>query len=225
MKTISTLIIALLAFGGNAQTFQWDTNDSVVVDLTPNSMVQYPTYQSVVNSGDTVTLAIEVIYSDIPNTWDGMLCIYGLCLGTIPNVGTQATMDPIHDGQQGMVRLTVNPYSDLQPAKLQVYVYDVNHPNDGDTATWILNPSSLSVSDLEMPTMSIGPNPAQDLISVKLSEEMQSLRIVDASGRVVRNISALNVLTTDVNVSDLPAGVYTVQAQTKNNVIESRFIK
>ena len=74
MKSITLILSLLLGSLGFAQTFLWDTNDTIETNLDLNTTVQLPMYQSAVGGGP-VTLAIEVIYNDIPQSWDGMVCI------------------------------------------------------------------------------------------------------------------------------------------------------
>ena len=134
MKRVLAIASLMMMFTGSAfaQTFTWTTNDSVVENLAQNSTVLFPLHQQAVGT-DTVTLGIEVIYNDIPQSWDGMLCIYGTCLGSIPVVGTTAQMQPIYGSIEGMVRMTVNPLNGTENCKIQVYVFDIDFPNDGDT--------------------------------------------------------------------------------------------
>ena len=133
---LTTIVGLITVFTASSQTFQWTTPQTVEENLAQNTTVQFPLHQTAIGS-DTVTLAIEVIYNDIPAGWDGMLCIYGTCLGIIPPVGTTAEMTPISGFTEGMVRLTVNPMSGTEVAKIEVYVYDIDFPNDGDTCAFV----------------------------------------------------------------------------------------
>lgn len=223
MKKLLLILFVGLGFSGLSQTFQWDTNDTIEVNLTPNTTEQYPTYQSAIGN-DTVTLAIEVIYNDIPATWDGMLCIYGLCLGTIPQVGTQATMDPIFGSTQGMVRLTVNPYNGTEVAKLQVYVYDVNYPNDGDTATFLLN-TTLGIDEHASATaFAVSPNPANDIISINAEQSFYGVTIFNTEGKIVKTVDIAGT-TAEINVSDLKSGVYVIQLSGVEGIAQRRLVK
>lgn len=222
MKKLSLILFVCLGFSAMSQTFQWDTNDTIEVNLTPNTTAQYPTYQSAIGN-DTVTLAIEVIHNDIPATWDGMLCIYGLCLGTIPQVGTQATMDPIFGSTQGMVRLTVNPYNGTEVAKLQVYVYDVNYPNDGDTATFLLN-TTLGMDEHDAASFAIAPNPASDIVSISAEQQFDGVTILNAEGKVVKTLEVSGT-NAEINVADLTPGVYIVQLSGSESIAQRRLVK
>lgn len=190
-----------------SQTFTWTTNDSVVENLALNTTVQFPLHQAAVGT-DTVTLAIEVIYNDLPATWDGMLCIYGTCLGTIPVVGTQATMNPISGAIEGMVRLTVNPLNGTEVAKLKVYVYDVDFPNDGDTATFILN-TTLNVEEANALSegLKVYPNPVIGSVQLEANTNLNGAIVYNLAGQEMVNFE-LDGMEASLNLESLETGSY-----------------
>ncbi len=222
MKTLILAVCTLIGGVATAQTFTWETTNTVEADLAANTTIQYPLYINAVGT-DTVTLAIEVIYNDVPQAWDGMVCIYGQCLGNISPVGTQATMQPISGATQGMVRLTVNPFNGTEVSKLQIYVYDVNFPNDGDTATWLLN-TTLNTPELLASDITIAPNPVQDGFHIDTDYDLNQVDILDASGRLVRTIEIANAQQS-INVADLPKGIYTVRLTGDLGTVDKRFVK
>jgi len=223
MKTLLLAFAACTTFGAFAQTtFQWDTNDTIEVNLNQNTYDQYPMYQSVVGN-DTVTLGVEIIYNDLPASWDGMVCVYGLCMGTIPPVGTTTQMNPIYGSNQGMIRLTVNPFNGTETAKLQVMVWDVEYPNETDTATFLLN-TTLSTPELMASEVTIAPNPVKDELLVTSDYDLNQAQIIDASGRVVQ-ATELNSVQKSINVATLPEGVYTLHLSGDQGTVEKRFVK
>lgn len=223
MKTLLLMIVIAGTYTANAQsTFQWDTNDTIEVNLNPNTYDQYPMYQSAVGN-DTVTLAIEIIHNDLPPSWDGMVCVYGLCLGSIPAVGTQTTMNPIHGSNQGMIRLTVNPFNGTESVKLQALVWDVEYPNETDTATFLLN-TTLNTPELLAASVTLAPNPVGDYLVISSDYDLEKAQIYDASGRIIKSVE-LNAPQQSVNVAELPEGVYSIQLQSTQGIIEKRFVK
>ena len=221
----SHLLISALVLSGATfaqSTFQWDTNDSVVVNLNQNTYDQYPLYQSVVGN-DTVTLAIEIIYNDLPQSWDGMVCVYGLCMGSIPPVGTTTQMSPISGSNQGMIRLTVNPFNGTEAAKLQVMVWDIDHPTETDTATFLLN-TTLNTNELEPSRVVIAPNPVQNELSIDSEYQLNEAQIMDAAGRVMKVVE-ITAAQQSINVSDLTDGVYTLRLAGNEGIVEKRFMK
>jgi len=225
LKTMKTTLLSfcvILSSASMAQTFQWDTNDTITTNLALNTTEQYPMYQSAIGT-DTVVLGIEIIYNDLPAAWDGMVCIYGQCLGSIPPVGVTATMAPIYGSNQGMVRLTVNPYNGTEQAKLQVYVYDVNFPNDGDTATFLLN-ETASLDLLDASNTEIAPNPVKNIVSISSDYVFQSVAIKSLSGDLVY-ASEMMGSKTSIDVSNLPSGVYVVRLSGDAGTVEKRLVK
>lgn len=223
MKTLLLLSAFVLSGTAFAQTtFEWDTNDTIDTNLDANVTAQYPLYINAVGN-DTVTLGIEVIYNDVPQSWDGMLCIFGQCLGSISPVGTQATMWPIYGSNQGMVRLTVNPYNGTETAKFQVLVWDVDFPNDTDTATFILNRTASS-QELLASSIEISPNPVHDEFTIKSDFDLNRAEIIDAMGRVIRS-EEITTAQESINVADLPKGIYTIRVSGVAGTLDKRFVK
>ena len=223
MKTILLATMAFVSITAAAQsTFQWDTNDTIETNLNLNTYDQYPMYQSAVGN-DTVTLAIEIIHNDLPQSWDGMVCVFGLCMGSIPAVGTQATMDPIYGSNQGMIRLTVNPFNGLESAKLQVKVWDIDFPNEADTATFILN-RTANTEGPEANSIEIVPNPVVNKFNINAEYDFNSVHIFDATGRLVKSFE-MNPLQQEFDIADVPKGAYTVQLAGSFGSIEKRFVK
>ena len=74
--------------------------------------------------------------------------------------------------------------------------------------------------------LSIFPNPAQNTLHVRLNDGSQNstLTITDISGKtvMVKNIMSLN---SDLDISELPQGMYLLHSQSKNASCNGKFIK
>ena len=224
MKKLSLFAIIGLttAFSASAQTFQWTTPQTVEANLVQNTTVQFPLYQEAIGT-DTVTLGIEIIYNDIPASWDGMVCIYGSCLGIIPPVGITAEMTPINGTTEGMVRLTINPITGTEVAKLQVYVFDINFPNDGDTATFLLNATlGIETSTILESNLIVSPNPSSDVITIDSPTGLRHVSIINAAGKMVVEYNLNGVTNSVMNVRDYQAGVYIIRIEDINGSIVNR---
>jgi hypothetical protein len=84
----------------------------------------------------------------------------------------------------------------------------------------------LSVNDkLPSNAANIYPNPANNKITVSVDNKyhVQSIQMMDITGREVKNITANNVV--NVNISDLQSGYYILNIQTTEGVISSKLIK
>lgn len=204
----SSVVSLFLSTMGIAQTFTWVTNDTIETNLALNTTVLLKMEQEAVGT-DTVVLGIEVIYNDLPAAWDGMLCIEGVCLGIIPPVGTTETMLPISGAAHGYVRLTVNPLNGTETAKLQVYVYDVNFPNDGDTATWLLNTTLSIGDDLDIEKLSIYPNPVDNSLTVKSSHNFIKAQLYSLTGKLVDEFNLMQ--SSILDMKSIETGFYNLR--------------
>ena len=68
------------------------------------------------------------------------------------------------------------------------------------------------------------PNPASELVYFEFSEEVQSLRIYDMSGRLMFENSSLNGDKTQVDVSQFNSGLYSVQVQRKDETVSGKLL-
>ncbi len=218
---ITIAIFSLLSFQSFSQTFDWVTTNSIETNLALNTTVLLKMEQEAVGN-DTVTLGIEVIHNDLPSGWDGMLCIHGSCLGIIPPVGTTGTMTPISGADKGYVRLTVNPINGTEVAKLQVYVFDVNYPNDGDTATWLLN-ETASVEDVVWNELEVYPNPAVNVLNIDTDQQFAYAEIYSMSGRLLARFD--EVLSGELNLSDIETGSYLLRLVQSDHKVAVRKIR
>ncbi|PJJ68128.1 T9SS type A sorting domain-containing protein [Chryseobacterium geocarposphaerae] len=82
------------------------------------------------------------------------------------------------------------------------------------------NPLRVSINDKK--TVKVYPNPARDVINIKADEDIISISIYSSSGQKVLKIEK-GVKT--INLKSIPAGVYHLKIETKNGIINEKFIK
>ena len=222
MKTILLclgLFVAQLSF--SQSSFSWTVNDSIVQDVPSNASTQLKIEQTNLSNG-ALTLGVEIIYNDIPTTWDGMVCVFGTCFGTIPVVGFTGSMSELNDIEKGYVRLTVNPLGDLSQVKLRARVYDVDNPTDSDTCTWILNSIATSGIENNIETeFSVFPIPTNNFITVKSNVNINSYEIFDITGKIVIKSEGLEVVN-KIDVSNLVNGVYFISIYNGNEFLGNK---
>jgi hypothetical protein len=61
-------------------------------------------------------------------------------------------------------------------------------------------------------------------MTIKANDNMQNIRIVDLSGKVVAQFAG-NGLTQEINVDNLKAGIYTIQITTAAGNSAKQFVK
>tara|TARA_B110000914_G_scaffold190344_1_gene176235 strand:+ start:304 stop:1002 length:699 start_codon:yes stop_codon:yes gene_type:complete len=210
-KLLSLLFISvcLLSVVNAQSTFTIHLNDSIVQDVVFDDYTEMKIEQENL-SNDTLILGVEILYNTIPLNWDGMVCIYGTCFGTIPPAGATNQMDPVYGSTKGYVRLTVNPYGDLQNGVLRVLVFDINNPTVTDTCTWVVNSINplTSENDKQIDVLSIFPIPASDFVTISSSDLFKKVVITDLQGKKIMENTVIETTETVINISKLTSGVY-----------------
>ncbi|MFN8273577.1 MAG: choice-of-anchor J domain-containing protein [Flavobacteriaceae bacterium] len=74
----------------------------------------------------------------------------------------------------------------------------------------LLTQETLSTQNFITSQFMVGPNPVNDVINIssKNNATISSISMTDMNGRVVKNLSFDNIAKTELNISDLSAGVY-----------------
>ena len=75
----------------------------------------------------------------------------------------------------------------------------------------------LGVNEVTSSKTVLFPNPANDNITISSQNNLQSVTIYNVLGAQVMQTSNLNSKSTDVNISDLPSGVYLVKIEDDGN--------
>ncbi len=221
MKKNLLLILSLLYCGSmlSQLPFSMSPNDTIISTI-PSDIYTELMIEQINNSGDTLNLGVEIVYNDVPESWDGMVCLQGVCMGIIPPVGASGQMMPLTGSLNGYVRLTVNPMGGNEMAKLRVRVYDINNPMLSDTATWIVQSSTLSLQEIDYnQTFSIYPNPTSDNINIKSSSNINRIILYDQNGRIYFSKTIKGTKNPDVNLSAFPAGIYYCKIYSGNMLI------
>lgn len=81
----------------------------------------------------------------------------------------------------------------------------------------------LAVATAELTGVSIYPNPASEVITVKGLTTEGTVQLVDAQGKVVKT-AAVAAGTQSLNISDINAGMYIMTVQTANGVATQRVV-
>ena len=212
-KILLALFITLIYSFSFGQTFEMYPNDTIKTDLDPNDYTELKIHQ--INTTQAVlNLGIEVLHNDIPGTWDGMVCVYGACLGHIPVVGYMYDQSPVFAADSGYVRLTAHPMQGTQPCMLRIKVYDKDNPSNEEIATWILN-QTLGIEDYSQKNIDfkVYPNPAKNQINLSSDQSFDELVLTTINGAVAKEMRFGNLLQYSMNVDDLQPGIYFLTAK------------
>ncbi len=81
----------------------------------------------------------------------------------------------------------------------------------------------VGISELDA-AVAIYPNPVNTIMTVKATDAMQQIRILDLTGKEVASFVG-NGLTQEINVEALKAGIYTIQIATATGNSSKQFVK
>lgn len=103
--------------------------------------------------------------------------------------------------------------------------------SEGSTGTYLLDVyvrriSKAGISEMENALlMKIYPNPVSERFTIDNGKEiMKEMRLYDVVGKEVKRYE-INDTNTEVNISDLPSGIYLLQVQTESTRITKRIVK
>jgi hypothetical protein len=82
-----------------------------------------------------------------------------------------------------------------------------------------------SITQIAQSTISISPNPANDMVTVNFENNYTgSLIITDVTGRIVKQVQVNNTNRVQINTSDLSNGFYQLSMNGKNTVSKLQII-
>ncbi len=230
----------------------WDPNDITVypeIIYTPD-LVNDPVLEYTIrfqNTGNDTAFFVRVEQSIPPeldiNTFelissshDVQLFYNGMMRYTFDNILLpDSVTNP--EGSQGFVTFRIRPVSGLVAgdsiqSHANIY-FDNNPPITTNTATTVIvDPLSVPENGLGICNMKLYPNPATGNITValpKLTGENAQVEIFNVLGSVVYSGTQMNEAIKSqllqLDISEFPAGVYTVVYTDDTNMSAARFVK
>lgn len=99
--------------------------------------------------------------------------------------------------------------------------------NYGEVENYRINvQAAASVNDFFAKNISIYPNPTAGIFNLtSTTVAIQSVKLTDLNGRVVKNMNVNSLSDTEVNISDLTAGMYFVTVQTDLGIGSAKVVK
>lgn len=223
-KNYILALLVIIGFSMNAQNFVFST-DQHIEDLIPEPYTSYY-IKFTTPSPEEITYKFETITNTIPEEWDFSLCDYTNCYVSIPATGTMTTIsvDDAQNGLEGFFSLSVNPLDFEGVGFLELYVYDANDHERGDTVSWTLSyGNAVSTNELEVAeSFKIYPNPTPDVLNIEFKGAYTGV-IFNGIGKKVLSLEGDQNQTVDV--STLANGVYFISCQDESGqVFNKQFI-
>jgi len=104
-------------------------------------------------------------------------------------------------------------------------LFTATSPNEGKEL-WAFNMAGIAnqvepVS--ETLNLNVFPNPAKDILTISASESNLTIQLFDLNGKLAKEIVS-EENTTQINVSDFPAGLYFLRCRNKTKVINRKLV-
>ena len=112
-----------------------------------------------------------------------------------------------------------------QPMGISVFIgndgLEHMHIGNGSPGFWLdFVRAELAIVDLTKNRIQIYPNPAQDVLSIESQQPIESVKIYNLQGQLIKKDSS-----NSVDVSQLTTGLYFAQVTVEGNTITKKFIK
>jgi len=133
------------------------------------------------------------------------------------------------EGSNGFVYFRVKPkpgydLGDIIPNTAAIY-FDFNAPVITNRFETEFINDALSVSDFDFNGFSMYPNPASDILNIKLNNITNAdLSIYDIQGKLVLKQSVSEEQNLELNVSELQSGLYFVKLNTNNKELVKKLV-
>ena len=223
MKLFYILILTLVfALTSNAQNFIYPVGQNIVGDVV---MENYESYPIDINTPDFEAIQYDwqLISNTFPTAWSYSLCDYGECSVGVPPSGsmTSISLSEAQDSVIGWFKLNLTVGMNYGQGKIEIYVYDSNDFNRGDTISWDITWTEqfASTTDLSKTAFSFFPNPASDILNISLAGAING-NVYNNIGQSVMSFEGMDKIKVDV--SDLNPGIYFVKTQDKAGLVYSK---
>lgn len=222
MKT--TILLVLLALAGvvaKAQAYTLNPGPVVSGTVLLNDYM-FMEIRMAHTGADTLRFEYELLGNTCNPTWEMSMCDYQSCYPSIPAFGAMA---PAPAGEDGFIKITMNPHSDGGTGQVRYRVWEASDPGHSDTITFNID----AVTALEPASFAafaaIHPNPTSDFIHVETAGPVHgagAFMLYAMDGRLVGNAVMPADGKITYPVSQLPAGIYLVKVVDRLHVSTAR---
>jgi hypothetical protein len=215
MKKI--VLICLIVWGSSdviSQNFAYPIGQHLVAEVQTSN---YEPFWIEINTPTPQAITYKWIRlsNTFPASWSYSLCDYGNCAVGIPSSGTMSPISQTdaENGTIGFLHLNLTVGENYGQGKVEIYVYDENDFNNGDTVSWDITwTNTTGIDKLDELGASIFPNPVNDQLTVEIenSELVSAIRIYGIDGKEQYASNGVKSTNT-IDVGNLPDGVYFVE--------------
>ena len=184
--------------------------------------------QVITPTPESITFKWELISNSFNSNWSYSICDYTGCYVGFPNA---ATMSPITStamagGTFGFIKCNITCGSNYDEGLAQIYIYDANDYNRGDTISfhivWSTPFGSISENSINISTY---PNPCVEELNISnTSSARGTFTLTDLLGKVRYTASIGSKQTKKLDVSNYINGVYILSFHGENGISSTKKI-
>ena len=223
------------------------TGNNLTYNLTGLTANTGYTYKAFITFNGTTVYGNEVTFTTLPNDVQPCDVPTGLHTTNVENEAIAIAWDanpnvtswniqyrPV-GGTLASATSTTNSYNITGLTGLTTYEIQVQADcGNGNVSDWCTvitaQTTNVGIEEYLLNSISLFPNPANDVINVQCTMnnvQVTALEVFDVYGKLIRTVETVCTpsLQTQINVSDLAAGMYFVRVTTEQGVATKSFVK
>ncbi len=217
-----TLFLGLCS-NGFSQSFVVLPSDSVFTSMDPNTPEDLFIYFENISS-QPISLDYQEVFASIPVGWQATICDPNLCFA-MPH--PQGAVWQFSQGDSSFLKITVYPNG---IPGFGLFCYDLTDTVAGYTTSICLSFDARMAANMmqtEENDLQIFPNPTHSTIQLvangkKLNKGVAE--IINVHGLVVKRVEIVASANQELNVSDVPVGIYQLVYTTDSGTLSRKVV-
>lgn len=204
-NVLSLCVAGILSLGNIAcAQFSITPTDSIYATVNADSVISIFTIDFTNELSDSLDLTWRLIEEDVTEGWDYNLCDLGECYTGVP--GT-AEMMPFAPGENGFLKMLVNPLGIVGHGFWHFWVYPTDDPDVLANVYFDINSDIIErVEEAEAEHWRFGPNPAQNTLYITGEIMPESVQLFSTLGSLSYDLHPQSL-----DVSGVAPGLYVIR--------------
>ena len=224
-KIIIFFVISIAGIIANKSTAQFSFSPSNVLSVSlPRNSLKYDSIHISNLSNDTLLMSWNLIQYDSTGGTYIDFCSSGDCWLGVPATGNFPPIIPNGFGWAGVHFWTGNQQGNCI---VKIFVYQKNHPENGDTLSYLLQTSNNNfIDDKAENQFSIYPNPASEKLFIRFENNITGLykyEFSDINGKTLMTFSSNSALN-EIPLQNFENGIYFLKIVSNSNYFTRKII-
>ena len=212
------ILFALLTEQVLAQDFIYATGQHRIDTILNENYESYE-IQITTPTPENITFKWQLLSNTFNSNWSCSVCDYSGCYVGFPSSATMTaiTSSDMVNGTYGFIKCNITCGAYYGDGKVEIYVYDQNDYNRGDTISFSIHWPSPSLVQEKQISFTAYPNPVKDQLTFLNNSSIKGVfSVVDILGATTLTGKVNAKAECNLNFADLPKGVYLVSLRTDN---------